>query len=139
MALEITPFHDNDYSGVIDLWESAFPADPAHNQSAAMIERKLHVQRELFLVARDEDGVVGAVMAGYDGVRGWLHRLAVRPSARRRGIGTALVRAAEGGLASLGCPKVNLQVRATNASVIAFYRSVGYEVDHNISMGRRLN
>jgi ribosomal protein S18 acetylase RimI-like enzyme len=78
-------------------------------------------------------------MAGYDGVRGWIHRLAVRESARRLGVGTALLRAAEAGLARLGCPKVNLQVRSVNADVIAFYRAAGYEVDDNISLGRLLD
>ena len=139
MPLEITPFRERDRLGVIDLWAAAFPADPVHNQSAGMIDRKLRVQPELFLVARDADVVVGAVMAGYDGVRGWIHRLAVRESAQRRGVGTALLRAAEAGLARLGCPKVNLQIRSTNAGVIAFYRSAGYEVDDNVSMGRRLD
>jgi ribosomal protein S18 acetylase RimI-like enzyme len=139
MGIEITPFRDSDRPGVIDLWAQAFPKDPAHNDSAAMIDRKLRVQPELFLVARDADAVVGAVMAGYDGVRGWIHRLAVRESDQRTGVGTALLRAAEVGLARLGCPKVNLQVRSINAGVIAFYRSAGYEVDDNVSMGRRLD
>lgn len=103
-----------------------------------MIDRKLRVQPELFLVAVMDDEVVGTVMAGFDGVRGWLHRLAVRSSARRRGLGTLLVRSAEAALESMGCPKVNLQVRASNGSVVAFYKSVGYSVEENLSLGRRL-
>jgi hypothetical protein len=79
----------------MDLWSAAFPDDPAHNHSEEMLDRKLRVQPELFLVARDADLVIGAVMAGYDGVRGWIHRLAVRESSRRLGVGTALLRAAE--------------------------------------------
>ena len=138
MTLEITPFRDSDRPGVIDLWASAFPADPAHNQSADMIDRKLRVQPELFLVAREADVVIGAVMAGYDGVRGWIHRLAVRESDQRRGVGTALLQAAEEGLARLGCPKINLQVRAVNGGVVAFYRAAGYEIDDNVSMGKQL-
>jgi ribosomal protein S18 acetylase RimI-like enzyme len=139
MRLDISPFRDDDRDAVIDLWEDVFPGDPAHNRSADMIDRKLRVQPELFLVARDADAVVGAVMAGYDGVRGWIHRLAVRESARRLGVGTALLRAAEAGLARLGCPKVNLQVRSVNADVIAFYRAAGYEVDDNVSLARLLD
>jgi ribosomal protein S18 acetylase RimI-like enzyme len=50
-----------------------------------------------------------------------------------------LVRAAEEGLRRLGCQKANLQVRATNQDVVAFYRSVGYEVEQRVSMGRRLD
>ena len=137
--LEITPFRESDRAGVIELWAAVFPGDPAHNQSTDMIDRKLRVQPELFLVARDADVVVGTVMAGYDGVRGWIHRLAVRESSQRLGVGKALLRAAEAGLARMGCPKVNLQIRVANASVVAFYRSAGYEVDDNVSMGKRLD
>lgn len=73
-----------------------------------------------------------------DGVRGWLYHLAVASEFRRRGFATGLVRAAEDGLRRLGCPKVNLQIRPTNHEVVAFYRSVGYEVEERVSMGRRL-
>jgi ribosomal protein S18 acetylase RimI-like enzyme len=103
-----------------------------------MIARKLTVQPELFLVAVQDGLVVGAVMAGFDGVRGWIHRLAVLESTRRRGVGKRLIVHAENGLHRLGCPKVNLQVRSTNASVIAFYRALGYAVEERISMGKRL-
>jgi len=82
--------------------------------------------------------IVGAVMAGYDGVRGWIYHLAVAPEFRRRGYCAQLVRAAEAGLRTLGCAKVNLQVRASNREVVAFYQSVGYEVEERVSMGRRL-
>ncbi len=61
-----------------------------------------------------------------------------QPDLRRRGIGRQLVRAAESGLSKLGCPKVNLQVRASNADVVEFYRRLGYEVEERVSMGRRL-
>jgi ribosomal protein S18 acetylase RimI-like enzyme len=64
--------------------------------------------------------------------------LAVAPEYRRRGFATQLVRAAEDGLRRMGCPKINLQVRSTNQDVVAFYRSVGYQVEERVSMGRRL-
>ena len=103
-----------------------------------MIRRKLTVQPQLFLVARLNGQVVGTVMAGFDGVRGWIHHLAVHGSYRRQGIASSLMRAAEKGLEALGCPKVNLQVRATNSAVIAFYQSLGYELEERASLGKRL-
>jgi ribosomal protein S18 acetylase RimI-like enzyme len=103
-----------------------------------MIRRKLKVQPELFLVAHVNGQVVGTVMAGFDGVRGWVHHLAVRGSHRHQGIASSLMIAAEKGLEASGCPKVNLQVRATNSAVIAFYRSLGYEVEERASLGKRL-
>jgi ribosomal protein S18 acetylase RimI-like enzyme len=103
-----------------------------------MIDNKLKVQPELLLVGKLGDTVVAAVMAGFDGVRGWIYHLAVAPDSRRRGFATQLVRAAEAGLRRLGCPKANLQVRATNTTVIAFYQSLGYELEERVNMGRAL-
>lgn len=138
MALTVRPFRDEDHDALVRLWATVFADDPPHNAPAGLIARKRGVQPELLLVAVADDGLVGAIMAGFDGVRGWLHHLAVEPGARRRGIGAALVHAAEAGLARLGCPKVNLQVRATNAGVVAFYRRLGYAAEERLSMGKRL-
>jgi hypothetical protein len=80
--------------------------------------------------------VVGTVVAGYDGHRGWLYRVAVDPRVQRRGLGTALVQHAEAALAALGCPKINLQVRTSNVAVIAFYRKLGWEVEELVSLGK---
>ena len=138
MAIEIRPFQEGDRADVVELWAEAFPDDPDHNVSSDMIDRKLRVQPELFLVAVADGVLVGTVVAGFDGVRGWLHRLAVRSSVRRSGFGTRLVRSAEAALSALGCPKVNLQVRASNASVVAFYCALGYSTEDRMSLGRRL-
>jgi len=137
-TLEIRPYQPKDHAQVVALWSDVFADDPPWNEPAAMIRRKLAVQPELFFVACINDQVVGAVMAGFDGVRGWIHHLAVYNSYRRQGIARSLMRAAEKGLEAAGCPKVNLQVRATNSSVIAFYRSLGYEVEDRASLGKRL-
>ena len=77
-------------------------------------------------------------MGGYDGHRGWVYSVAVHPKHRRRGIGGAFIRQLEAALAERGCLKVNLQVRATNAEVVAFYEKLGYVVEERISMGKRL-
>ena len=103
-----------------------------------MIDNKLRVQPELLFVADVDTRLVGAVMAGFDGTRGWLHHLAVAPEYRLQGIATALVRAAEEGLVGLGCPKVNLQVRAHNVGVAEFYSSLGYRSEELVSMGKML-
>ena len=137
-TLKIRSYQSRDHAQVIALWSDIFANDPPWNEPAAMIRRKLTVQPELFFVACINDQVVGAVMAGFDGVRGWIHHLAVHNSYRRQGIASSLMRAAEKGLEAAGCPKVNLQVRATNSSVIAFYRSLGYEVEERASLGKRL-
>lgn len=137
--MDIRPYQDSDRDAVVDLWREVFPDNPAHNNPAADIERKLRVQRELFLVAALGSAIIGTVMAGYDGHRGWVSYVAVHPRHRRTGVGTALMRRAEAALAEMGCPKLNLQVRAENPPVVEFYQSLGYDVEARISMGKRLS
>ncbi len=99
-----------------------------------MIERKISRDPELFWVAEDVT-VIGALMAGYDGVRGWLYHLAVVPARRGEGVATALVSHAVAELGALGCPKVNVQVRRSNAGVAAFYERLGWSEDDGRSLG----
>src|SRR4051794_5761666 len=127
-GIDIRPFAETDAAGVATLWREVFPHEPAHNVPAEIIRRKQAVQPELFLVARDDGGVIGTVLAGYDGYRGWIYKLAVSPRRQRRGVGTALMGRIEELLRGLGCPKINLQVRATNQAVVAFYEKLGYRV-----------
>jgi ribosomal protein S18 acetylase RimI-like enzyme len=134
----IEPYGVAHFADVSVLWREAFPDDPPWNAAEVVIPAKLAVQPELFLVALDGPRVVGSIMAGYDGHRGWLYAVAVRGLHRRRGIGAALVRAAEGRLHALGCRKINLQVRATNRAVVAFYERLGYAVEERVSLGKRL-
>jgi ribosomal protein S18 acetylase RimI-like enzyme len=136
--LLVRSFRSADTQALRALWARVFPDDPPANAPEIMIENKLKVQPELLLVGELGGAIVGAVMAGFDGVRGWIYHLAVSPEHRRRGFATRLVRAAEDGLRALGCPKVNLQVRVSNEQVVAFYRRLGYQVEERVSMGRRL-
>jgi ribosomal protein S18 acetylase RimI-like enzyme len=138
VALAIRPFAAPDRAALEELWSRVFPDDPPRNAPALYLARKLKVQPELLFVAALGELVVGAVVAGYDGVRGCIYHLAVAPEWRRRGFATALMREAESALARRGCPKVNLQVRGTNAEVVAFYESLGYAVEDRVSLGRVL-
>lgn len=96
------------------------------------------VDPDLFLIGESEGEVVATVMAGYEGHRGWINYLAVKPSYQRKGYGRILMEAAEGLLHRRGCPKINLQIRSTNAEVIAFYSAIGYGEDQVVCMGKRL-
>ncbi len=135
--MEIRPFRTDDTEAVVALWEASGLTRP-WNDPRKDIARKLAVQPELFVVAVDGGRVVGSVMAGYDGHRGWMNYLATAPDARGIGIGRALVDHVEESLQAIGCPKVNLQVRATNREAVAFYERLGYRVDETIDLGKRL-
>jgi ribosomal protein S18 acetylase RimI-like enzyme len=133
----IRPFTSKDEPAVINLWQDCGLLRP-YNNPHQDIARKQTVQPELFLLAVERDRIIGAIMAGYDGHRGWLNYLAVAPEAQRRGIGRQLVLAAAAKLTELGCPRINIQVRNTNFAVIAFYQKLGFLTDEVISMGKRL-
>jgi ribosomal protein S18 acetylase RimI-like enzyme len=136
--MEIRSYSDEDEHRVAALWREAFPNAPAWNHPETDIRRKLAIQRDLFFVALCNERVVGTAMSGYDGHRGWVYYVAVDPHHRRRGIGAALMARVEDELARLGCPKLNLQIRAGNDEAVRFYSSLGYQVEDRVSMGRRL-
>jgi ribosomal protein S18 acetylase RimI-like enzyme len=136
--MQIRTYRDSDHDDVVSLWKVVFPDAPARNDPVRDIARKRGIQSELFLVAADGGHVVGTAMAGFDGHRGWLHLVAVLPERRRSGVGAALLRRAEELLADMGCPKLNLQVRASSPEAVGFYEKLGYRVEERISMGKVL-
>lgn len=137
--MEIRPYQEADEAAVASLWRDVFPDSSAWNHPETDIERKLSVQRELFFVAVIESEPVGTAMAGFDGHRGWVHLVAVHPSHRGKGIGRALMARVEQGLERIGCPKLNLQVRASNREVVTFYERLGYKIEERVSMAKRLS
>lgn len=136
--LDIHPVTDAEAPAVLALWEAAFPDARPWNRPAAYLARKRAQADELLLVGVRAGRVVAAVALGWDGVRGWVYHLAVDPSERRRGVGSAVMRAAEARLREHGCPKVNLQILAANQGVVAFYQRLGYALEPRISMGKSL-
>lgn len=135
--MDIRPYQAADHDAVIDLWNRCGLTRP-WNDPAKDIARKLQVRPDLFLVAVATKEVVGSVMAGYDGHRGWINYLGVAPEAQRQGLGRRLMEEAEWLLRLDGCPKINLQVRARNTEAIEFYRRIGFLQDDVLSFGRRL-
>lgn len=136
MSMEIAPYSQAHFASVKALWEDVFPDDAPRDYAEVSIPAKAKEHPELFLLALDGERVVGSVMAGYDGHRGWLYRVAVAKTHRHLGVGAALIREAERRLWALGCVKINLQVRGTNQGVTAFYQNLGYAVEDRISMGK---
>lgn len=135
--MQIRPFHVSDESAVIELWTKCELVRPI-NDPAQDIRRKLSVNPELFLVGTIHGKVIAAVMAGYEGHRGWINYLGVHPEHRLRGYGKQIMVEAEKLLRAAGCPKINLQVRTNNRAVLAFYERIGFRVDDVVSFGKRL-
>jgi len=157
------PFRPDDTEAVVALWDTCGLLRP-WNDPYRDIARKVAEQPELFLVAEVDAstadpsatgpnatgpsgihpstapalGIVGAGMAGYDGHRGWVNYLAVRPDQQGSGLGRAFMAEFERLLRARGCPKVNVQVREGNEQVLGFYASLGYAEDRAVSLGKRL-
>ncbi|AMV19281.1 GNAT family acetyltransferase [Planctomyces sp. SH-PL14] len=135
--MRVREFQDADEAQVIDVWRACGLTRP-WNDPSRDIARKKQVQPDLFLVAEDEGTIVGTVMAGYEGHRGWINYLGVLPERQKSGIARALMDEAERRLRALGCPKINLQVRSDNEEALAFYARIGFQQDPVLSLGKRL-
>lgn len=135
--MKIRSYQDTDQAAVIALWQ-ACGLIRAWNDPAKDIARKMTVQPELFLVGIVNGEVMASAMAGYDGHRGWVNYLAVSPEHQKNAYGRILMQDVERLLLARGCPKINLQIRSSNAAVIAFYQHIGYLQDDVLSFGRRL-
>lgn len=142
MTYTIREFEASDTEAAVALWQACGLTRP-WNDPRADIARKLAVQPELFLVAEHRaspgaPGLVGTVMAGYDGHRGWMYYLASDSERRGEGIGRALVAEVERRLEVMGCPKTQLMVRSDNAQAVGFCEALGYETNEVLVLGKRL-
>jgi ribosomal protein S18 acetylase RimI-like enzyme len=126
----------NDEAETVALWQVCGLTAP-YNDPQADFRFALGKAASDILVAEDE-AIIGSVMVGHDGHRGWLYYVAVAPASRGRGIGRALVEAAESWLRRHGVVKVQLMVRETNDSVAAFYGRLGYDPMPRINMQKWL-
>ncbi|XDZ65946.1 GNAT family acetyltransferase [Alphaproteobacteria bacterium LSUCC0684] len=133
-SIHIRSYDDSDEEAVCALWKRVFPDDPPWNEPKAMLAQKKSFQAEGLLVGEDKGRIVAAVMAGYDGHRGWINAMAVDPAHRAKGYGKELIDAAIAKLEDMGAVKVNLQVRGNNMALRRYYESLGFEVEDRISM-----
>jgi ribosomal protein S18 acetylase RimI-like enzyme len=137
--VEIVEFDNQKHrEQVITLWQEVFGYKAERNSPKVAIDKKISVDDGLFFVAISHDLVVGTVLAGYDGHRGWIYSMAVNHKHQKKGIGSALLAHAERRLASLGCVKINLQILDGNEAVQRFYQANGYLTEKRISMGKQL-
>ena len=136
--MKIREFKIQDYDTVRALWQAAGlilrPGDELED-----VKLKLQRDPDLFLVAEQVDEIVGSVIGGWDGRRGWIYHLAVKPEHQRKGIGVGLVREVERRLVTKGAKKVNAQVYKWNERSSEFFRAIGYETQPDLMMiGKQL-
>jgi len=95
---------------------------------------KLLRDPDLFLLARSEGEIVGCIIGGWDGRRGWLYHLAVKPSRQRQGIATALLNEIEKRLVEKGAKRINAQIYQSNKKSLKFFNARGYETHLDLVM-----
>jgi len=114
-----------DIENILALWNDA-EAAPTVTDDASSIDRLIHRDRASFFVAEEDGALVGTLIAGYDGWRGHLYRMAVHPNVRRRGIARDLVTEAEEHLRAIGCKRIDAHVLAEEEHAVAFWEACGY-------------
>ena len=136
--LVIRAFREKDRKPLVALWRACDLTRPWNppDRDIDFCRRSGHGR---IFVATVAGRIVGSVMAGHDGHRGWLYYVAAAPDLQKSGIGKALTRHAEAWLRKLGVPKVMLLIRPENKRVRRFYEAIGYELEPRILMTRRLD
>lgn len=137
IPLVIGPYREELRDQVIALWQNCGLVFPG-NDAGKDIDLKMAEQPQWLLVGESGDQLLGTVMVGYDGHRGWINYLAVDPSHRGKGLGRALMMHVEKLLLLRGCPKINLQIRSSNSDTRLFYEALGYSIEDRLSLGKRL-
>lgn len=126
----------DDVDAVLELWASSRSAHASTPDRREDVERLLQGSPAALLVAEDGGQVVGAVIAGWDGWRGNIYRLAVDDRYRRKGIGLLLTRAAEDYLRGCGARRITALVAHDDEAAGSFWDAAGYPRDTEI--GRRV-
>lgn len=137
--MQVREFKLEDYGEIMRLWkETGLVIRPGDELEG--IKTKSQRDPDLFLIAEEEDQILGVVMGAWDGRRGWIYHLAVRPSHQRKGIGEALIRELEKRLIRKGARKANAQIYQWNTKSLDFFKAIGYEVHSDLIMvGKMLN
>ncbi|MGC2484723.1 MAG: GNAT family acetyltransferase [Acidimicrobiales bacterium] len=134
MDVELKPYQPLYQDDLVALWELC-ELTRSWNDPYRDIERKLLHDGENLLILEKDGELIGSIMIGYDGHRGWINFLAVHPNHRSSGFGRLLVEEAKNRLEKMGCAKLNLQVRSSNEEAVDFYRHIGFVVDDVVGMG----
>lgn len=134
--IAIRPMTLADYNEVMKLMSDTPGVVVRAADSPEAIGRYLARNPGLSLVAESDGRLVGCLLCGHDGRRGYLHHVVVTPAYRGQGVGRALVGQALDGLAAEGIAKTHIDVFADNAAALAFWQRIGWHLRDDI---RRLS
>jgi ribosomal protein S18 acetylase RimI-like enzyme len=125
--------------GVVSLMKDVFGEQVTQIAPDFVLDEESKANKGIIFVALSGQALVGTVMAGYDGNRGWIYTLGVLPDYQRQGIGSSLLTYMEKELSALGCRKINLQMMEGNEASERFFSANGYQNVKRISMTKSLS
>jgi N-acetylglutamate synthase len=127
-SIQIREFqYPEDYQAAFNLWESMeYGVRVGRSDSPEEIQKKVHRDPDLFLVAEAGNEIVGTVIGGFDGRRGTIYHLAVAKGFRKQGIGAQLMAEVESRLRAKGCVRCFLFVLVDNDEAAHFYEQNGW-------------
>jgi ribosomal protein S18 acetylase RimI-like enzyme len=131
-TVTLRPCSVADIDAVLAFWQEA-GAVPRPTDHPRALQLRLERDAELFLLAWDGDRLIGSLMAGWDGWRANMYRLAILPEYRRRGVARRLVEAAEARLRAMGVERITGLVFVDEPGAAAFWESIGYHRDPSVA------
>ena len=134
MDITVTEFTMGAYEQVYSLWEACDGIGLSSADSRPNIEAYLERNPGLSLIAYDGPKVVGTILGGHDGRRGYIHHLAVRSDYRHRGIGRMLVEKSLAALQLADIQKCHLFIFHNNTGAIDFWKSLDWTYRQDIGV-----
>lgn len=134
MIYQISEMTAADYDEAYALWQRCPGIGLSDADSRCAIGQFLERNRGLCFIARMDTQLVGTVLCGSDGRRGYLYHLAVDPSARRQGVGQALMERSLAALKAAGIQKCHIMVFSDNELGLAFWQALGWKKRSDIAI-----
>ena len=123
----------SDYDQIVALWKrSELPFRPSGRDRKEAVQAQMVANPDFFLGAYEDDRLVGVVVATSDGRKGWINRLAVDPSSRRKGVAEALIKESEKTLRKYGLRIFCALIEDYNASSMQLFKKCGYKEHRDI-------
>jgi ribosomal protein S18 acetylase RimI-like enzyme len=126
-AIVLDTIRETDYPKLIKLWEAAGNIEVRQTDTPEMLARFLDRNPTCSYAAYAGTRLIGAVLAGHDGWRGYLYHMAVKPDYRERGVGTRLVNAAVSAIKSEDIQKIHCLVKRDNIIAQQFWEACSFD------------
>lgn len=127
LSIDLRLIQDHDYPKLIQLWKSAGCIEVRQTETPAMLVNFLKRNSGCNYAAYAENQLVGAVLAGHDGWRGYLYHMAIHPDYRQQGLGTKIVNAAVEAIQRSGITHIHCLVKRDNIIAQQFWEKCGFD------------